>query len=120
VLHDIGLYELIVVLGCIAMYLMRRWRLPRGGNLLLLALHYAFWLWQFRGFLRGYRFQLEAFWNYALQERGWLHRSFGVLRVIVEYGWSGNLEVTALMPVVGLLSAFAWALYLSDRPVGRS
>jgi hypothetical protein len=110
-----GLYEMLIALACLTLYLRRNWPLPIWCSLMLLLAHYAFWLWQFRGYIQGYWGQLGAFFNYDLQERSWLLRSLAVLRTVVEYGWSDLVAVTALMPVVGLLSGFVWALYMSKE-----
>ncbi len=112
-----GFYELVVALWCVMLYLRHRWPVPNWASLLLLLGHYIHWLWQFRGYLRGYWVGLGALLNYTLQDRSWFMRLLGILTTVLEAGWSDGVAVTALMPIVGLLSGLAWVVYRSkERP----
>ena len=120
--HYAGFYEAVVALCCTGLYLKRRWPLPGWAGLLMLLAHHGFWLWQFQGDLRGYWVGLQASLNYAWQEHSWLTRALEVLRTLFEEGWSNFVAVTALIPIIGLLSGLAWGLYVSSGPpqVARS
>lgn len=111
----VGFYEAVVALWCTGLYLKRRWPLPGWAYLLMLLAHHTFWLWQFRGYIRGYLVELQSSLHYAWQERSWLMRTLEVLKTLFEWGWNGWGAVIALMPVIALLSGLAWALYLSSR-----
>ncbi len=45
--HSIQLYEVVLALVCVFLYLGGRWRVPWWGNLIMIFLHYGFWFRQF-------------------------------------------------------------------------
>jgi hypothetical protein len=45
--HAIQLYEAVLVLLCVVLYLGGEWRVPWWGNLIMILLHYGFWFRQF-------------------------------------------------------------------------
>jgi hypothetical protein len=115
--HYAGFYEVVVALCCTGLYLKRRWPFPGWAGLLMLLAHHGFWLWQFQGYLRGYWVGLQASLHYPWQERSWLIRTLEVLRTLCESGWSDFVAVTALLPIICLLSGLAWWLYImSGQP----
>ena len=114
---QVGFYELIVTFWCIALYLTHRWPVPSWAGLLLLSGHYTYWLWQFHGYLRGYWYGFESLLHYALEERSLMIKTLKIFKTVLEAGWSDLVAVTALMPIVGLLSGLAWVLYRSNERV---
>jgi hypothetical protein len=46
-------------------------------------------------------------------------KAAAILHVIVTHGWSDFVAVTALLPIVGIPSGLAWALYVSFLEQGH-